>query len=469
MSGFNLTRRRLLTLAWLLLILPCAARAADPTLEQLRADLAMRYLEPAPHMALAKYYVARGDRLTAFYILEYARRSRFEQEEFDRAFALAFGDSKPVDDSKAAEDALLARRAREPNSREVVVGLADIYVARGEWAKAKRFLREAIRLRPDAHEEVYALSQVLRREGSEAEARRLLEEFVRAHPDSYPAHEVRASAIVEKEPAKAKPLLLEALRKFPEAGDLHFNLGIVLHKEDKLQEAEASFARAAELSKNSVAIQAWTGRFFHKVRQDDRRALDYYLNAYLLDPHAYETEFVESRIRQINWEAATARFQQRLKSGDPFAEILRDANPTVAVIAAEHAAEKWDRAYVGPLVELMGHDDDTVRANAAEAIKKNADRSFDPTLRALLKDGDLRRRGLAFYIAVKLWQQESFPLMREALKEQAQLLRYDAISALVLEGGEEGRRVALEHRPRETHPTLKKTLDMVAENKISRP
>jgi hypothetical protein len=44
------------------------AQAQDNQLKRLRADYAMRFLEPEPHMALAKYFFDRGDRLQAFYI-----------------------------------------------------------------------------------------------------------------------------------------------------------------------------------------------------------------------------------------------------------------------------------------------------------------------------------------------------------------------------------------------------------------
>ena len=50
------------------------SQAQDNELKRLRVDFAMRFLEPEPHMALAKYFFDHGDRLEAFYILEAARR-----------------------------------------------------------------------------------------------------------------------------------------------------------------------------------------------------------------------------------------------------------------------------------------------------------------------------------------------------------------------------------------------------------
>jgi hypothetical protein len=111
------------------------------------------------------------------------------------------------------------------------------------------------------------------------------------------------------------------------------------------------------------------------------------------------------------------------------------------------------------MVALMGHDDEEVRWLATEAIKVHADRSFDEQLRGLLQERDLRKRGLAAYVAVHLWKQESFETMRNMLREEAQLLRYDALSALMIEGGNEGRRIVVEHRASESNPTLQKLID----------
>jgi len=319
------------------------ASVVSPQLAELRLELARHYLEPAPHMALAKYYLEQGDRLQAFYLLEYARRARFPETEFNQAFQNSFG------------------------------------------------------VNVDASEE--------------------------------------------------------------RAGATLFDKGTALQKEGKLAQAEAAFVKAAELAPHSVDIQAWTGRFFYKVRQDNERALRYYLNAYFLSPHAYETEFVESRIRKINWEVAAVRYRQLKQSGVPVEKIVSDANSNVILQALEEMSASWNPSYLKLALELMAHDDEGIRWQAADAIMKHADRSFDPTLQALLKDNDLRKRGLAAYIAVHLWKEESFDTLRAMLGEDAELLRFDALSALAMEGGNQSRQIILQHRRRETNPTLKSMID----------
>lgn len=226
-----------------------------------------------------------------------------------------------------------------------------------------------------------------------------------------------------------------------------------------MQQAEQFFIKAAELSPNSAYIQSWVGRFFLKVKADKQNALHHYLNAYFLDPHAYESEFVESRIRGINAELASLQYRQLIKSGASPVKILGESNPTLVLIALEQMTIQWRPAYLKSVLEKMGHDDEAVRWQATEAIIRNVDRSFDGTLQALLNDIDLRKRGLAAYIAVHLWKKESFEILRTMLREKAQLLRFDALSALIMKGGSEGLQIAIEHRQRETHPVLKQLID----------
>lgn len=238
-----------------------------------------------------------------------------------------------------------------------------------------------------------------------------------------------------------------------------FDKGIEFQQAGKLKLAEDSYVKAAELAPDSVYIQSWTGRFFHKVKKDGQKALQYYLTAYFLDPHAYETEFVESRIRKINFEIAGNRFVQLTRSGTSLTKILNDPNPTVVVFTLEQIGTKWKPAYLTSVLEIMSHDDETVRWLATEAIMNNVNGSFDEKLQELLSDSDLRIRGLAAYIAIHLWKQNSFEILRGMMREDAQLIRFDAISAFITEGGDEGLQIIIKHRQNETHPTLREMID----------
>ncbi len=437
--------------------LPCAAQARP--LERLREDYAVRYFEPEAHMALARHFRDAGRPLVAFNILEGARRGRFEEEVFNKAFKTYFLGEKPFDNSAEAEKRLLARLAAEPDSPDLLFGLADIYISREEYEKGRQYLSKLIALEPNEFEHVRALAMVYEREGKEAEGRRVVREWADAHPGTADAYRARIAEVAEKQPARAKALLTEAVAKFPTDGSFHFYLAGIYLNEKNLKEAERLYLKAAELAPDSSEVQTWVGRFFFKAKPDDRRALEHYLRAYLLDPHAYETEFVESRIPVLAERLAAARLSALLKSGAPLTSAVEDPDPYVVMAALGEMEKAWKPEYTQALVNLMAHDDGGVRWKATELLKEKADASFDPTLKTLLQDKDLRRRGLAAYVAVHRWKSASFDPMRQMLREEAQLLRFDAVSALMMEGGPEGRRIAFEHAAREPHPWLKKLIE----------
>ena len=321
---------------------------SDPKLSELRKQFAVNYLKPEAHFALAQYYLDKDNKLQAFFIMEYARRYRFSEKDFDTAFKKFFGENSAEPDGKAKE----------------------------------------------AFEEAY----------------RLL-------------------------------------------------------KDKKLAEAEQSFVKAAKLAPNSALIQTWVGRFFFKAKSNNAQALPYYFNAYFLDPHAYETEYVESRIRNISLPDADARFAELIKNGKSLAEISTDANPLIVGKAVGQMAEQWKKEYVKILLECMSNDDSLVRWFAFTVIYKNADASFDQTLSALLNDKDLRKRGLAAYAIVERWKEKSCGVLKKMLADDADLIRFDALSALALGGGEPGLEILQSHRKVETNATLKELIDRALQKK----
>ena len=463
--GFQSTCRAAVLIALFVTQSPHAP-AQEQTLAELRRDFAMKYLEPPPHMALAKYYLDHGNRLLAFDILEAARRGRFEEPVFNRAFQLTF---RGFDDSESAEAALLKDLTGRPESVEIIFKLADLYIAREDWPKARHYLAAGMKILPGDFKFTLGLSEVLQGEGKTEEADRLIKDFVRQYPNSEEAYALKIEELIKPDPAKAKALLSEARAKFPKSGGFLFDLGRILQNEGKLAEAEQSFIKAAELSPDAPDTQAWTGRFLYKVRKNNVRALEYYLNAYFLNPHTYETEFVESRIRNISAELAEAEIEKQIKGGTPLEKLLADSNPMVVELALVRMAERWKGSYMEPMLKCLEHDDEGVRWAAGEVIKKIADRTFDEKLKAFLIDNDLRKRGMAAYLAVHLWKQGSFEIIKAMLKEPSQLLRFDAISALMLEGGEEGRKIAVDHAASEPNPTLKKLIESAKQKTQSPP
>jgi tetratricopeptide (TPR) repeat protein len=440
------------------LLLPLAVRAEEPPLQKLRQDLAEHYVQPEPHMALAHSYHAKGNRLQAFLLLEYARRSLFPREQFDEVFERAFLQAEPFDNSKAAEAALLKKLGRDPTAAKIAIKLADIYISREDWPRAKEYLGKVITLEPEDFSNVEALAEVLRREGKPKEAAQAVADYLTKHPRSREAYHRKLAPLMRTDAQAAKKLLTKAVAAFPQDGRFLFNQGVLLQNEDRLKEAEEHFVKAAALAKDSAHIQGWTGRFFLKVRPDEGKALHYYLSAYFLDPHFYDSEHAEQRIWKLSTGAAQKRYQGLVTAGKRPAEILRDSNPLVVGMALDTMGKQWDRGYSQSVLAALGHDDEYVRAKALRALLAHVDRSFDKDLKGLLQDADLRKRGMAAYLAVNLWGEEGIKAVKPWLKAEVQLLRYDALSALLQHGGEEGRKLVRQHRRQEQHPWLKRWL-----------
>jgi len=444
------------------MILAAQAESTDPQLQHLRNELAMRWLEPEPHMALAKYIYDRGDRLLAFYILENIRRTRFPMEVFDQAFDQVFRGHGPFDNSQEAVAAAKHAVETVPDDPEALVHLADIYISREEYSAAAPLLERAVELQPDDAETGFALTETYHRQGRNEAAAKNLERFAETHPGSPEVVLQETAALMQSNPAEARSRLQRAAEAHPESGAILFNLAIVTQEEGDLEAAGHFFKEAAILAPNDAHIQGWTGRYFLKVANDPEGALQYYLSAYFLDPHFYETEFAESRIRTLAWEAAEQTTDQILRQGASVETLLLHPNPVVAGMGVDRAKQDWKPTYVEPVVELMTHDDPGLRWSATVALMENVDETFDERLAQLLVDSDLRRRGLAAYLAVHRWGQDAFPTLENFLQSEAQLLRYDAISAILQDGGEAGKTLLRNHEEHETNSLLREMIDVYA-------
>jgi len=338
----------LLTMA-LCLALSDQLSAQDSKLSALRKDFALRYMQPDAHFALAKYYIEKGDFVQAFFILEYARRYRFEEKDFDTEYFKFFGDPMP-----------------EP-------------------------------------------------------------------------------------PDEAKDL-------FKRASDLA--------SQQKYDDAEIYFQKAHTRYGKSFFINAWIGRFYYKAKADASKALPFYFNAYFLYPHAYETEFVESRIRAICGAQADGSYKSSVKNGKSLLELARDTNPIIVGMAVQEMAKNWNPEYLSVLIDVMDNDDSINRWGAFVTLNKLAGPELDRIVDTLSSGNDLRKRGLAAYAIVERKGVDKFELLKKMLADPAELVRFDAISALVLSGGATGKQILTKHERVERQPRLK---DLIVKSLRSRP
>jgi tetratricopeptide (TPR) repeat protein len=452
------------------------AQTVDAALVALRAEYARRFCEPAPHIALAKYYHERGNRLMAFGILEGARlrfstfnpeRGSFHwgpgpggQQSFEQTFDTVFRGRKPFDNSPAAEAALLQKLKTRGDSLDVLWGLADIHISRRQYRQAEGYLKKLTALEPDNLDHAVTLSRVLDEAGRpEDEVGRPMEDFARRHPGSEQDYAFRIERLARLDKGAARKLVEEALDKFPGVGLFHGQIAMFLHGEGRIDEAERALVKAAALAPEKPQVQSAVGKFFLRERRDPPTALRYYLDAYFLDPHFYDGEFAEYRIKRLNRDVTKAVFADRRKAGTTIEELLSSEDSRVVALAVEEARKAWRPSYRTLLLSLLDHDDEGLRAGTAGVLAETADPSFQRVVDELLKDPDHRKRGLAAYIAVRTRGPSAFPQLQGWLTEDSQLLRFDALSALIVHGGEAGRKIALDHRTREKHPYIRAMLD----------
>jgi HEAT repeat protein len=97
------------------------------------------------------------------------------------------------------------------------------------------------------------------------------------------------------------------------------------------------------------------------------------------------------------------------------------------------------------LLEIMGSDDEENRATAMMMLSKHFSTAVDEQVSRLLEDPDLRKRGMAGYLAVKWHNEKAFPLMQKWLEDPADLARFDAICALLESGGAPGRMLVADY------------------------
>lgn len=265
---------RFLILLLTILFLATTGVAQDGDLIALRDDMARRYFEPETHMRLAKHIHDKGNRLVAFFILESARRTRFEKDEFDKAFARYFG-SKP-DNSEAAEAKLLTDLAQKPESVVLLKQLADIYFSRERFATSQLYLERILKLEPDNEPAIVILSKVFRRSGDDEKSKKIIGDYAAKHSDSLIVYQEKIYGAIEKDNfSAAKPLLLDAIKKYPDDSQLCMAYAAMSQHENNLLEAEKYYIKGASLEKENAKMHAFVGSFFDKVLKKTEKALSY--------------------------------------------------------------------------------------------------------------------------------------------------------------------------------------------------
>ncbi len=434
--------------------------AAPPSLKVLEKNLARKFMDPRAHMRFAKALVAHGREVSAFSVLEYARRVVFSRKRkaFRWAHREVFFDEEPFDNSPEAERRLFAKLKKKPRDPKLLFKIADIYISRKEWEEAEAWLKKLIEIDPEESlGSVRALREVLSRQGRKEEGDAVLERWMAAHKDSADAMIYRAKKLPRDSPLRVK-LLEEALAKHPGNGWVHFYLAMAVQGKDPGR-AEKLYTKAAELEPKEPAIQGWTGRFLLRARKKPDKALKYYYKAYFLDPDFYDTEYAEYRVRKLARDQAARWVRKKKADGWSLERMVEEGNAFQVVEAVVDAwqgkvPEDPKPGEVDLMARLLGHDAPMVQVMAVQAFLRWDGELAREKVKVLLKDKDPFRKSLALLPAIKHLGKEGLTAAGKRLRSKWDLFWYDALTGLAQLGGPEGRKILEEHMKVEKRPAV---------------
>jgi len=199
--------------------------------------------------------------------------------------------------------------------------------------------------------------------------------------------------------------------------------------------------KAVELAPRNASAAGTLGRFFLKIKHDKQAALDQYLDTYFLAPHYYDGEYAEFRLRTLLRERTEDHYAYLRAEKSHAGELVKGQDAFVTTMALAELADDWRAEYTDDVVALLAHPSQSVRWAATQALGRHVDESFDARLEELLKDPHPYRRGCAAYIAAMRWKDKCVEVLRPLLSDPAQLVVYDAASALMLSELPDARKV----------------------------
>lgn len=234
-------------------------------------------------------------------------------------------------------------------------------------------------------------------------------EFCKSHPDSF-----EAFMADKRQQAKNKKITNEEGEKI-------------------IEEAMAKYP-------NQYELKAMAAKYYLKGKKDYETALYLYIDLYFNNPHFYDWEYAEFRIKEITSSKKKEWFENRIKSGISIDQMAaKEKNPRVLDVLIDQAKENWDASMVQIMFTLMGNDDPYIQTSALHRLlEHSADVSDKERIRSMLKGDDLVKRAMAAFLVVKCLGEKEYPLLKDNLDSGIELIQIDTIQALSKMGGEAG-------------------------------
>ena len=116
--------------------------------------------------------------------LDEAKKCLELSSDFAPCLAVAANTSKALGDTAAFDKYMAAYKAANPDDPAVLFNQAAEYINKGDDAKAKPLLEQALEANPDYGDALFQLGMIYVRAGNNAKAKELLEKFLEVAPSS---------------------------------------------------------------------------------------------------------------------------------------------------------------------------------------------------------------------------------------------------------------------------------------------
>jgi tetratricopeptide (TPR) repeat protein len=266
-------------------------------------------LATKPDHSEARYYLA------SIYAGSGKRKEALEQllaipkgdPMFVKAYTFAAFVLRQDNDLQRAQDVVAEAREIEPENKNLLLYHVLIMRDLKEYRKAESLMREALKTDPNDERLLFNLALVLHERGKEEEAIAMMERTVEVNPRNSDALNYLAYDIIEKrnDPRRAEELARRALEIKPQDPYYLDTLGWAQFKSGKLDESEATLAKAAGLAGDDIVVLS------HYI--EALLARKKYDKAVALMKGIIEHDLSEEEREDVDTVGAYERIKERLK------------------------------------------------------------------------------------------------------------------------------------------------------------
>jgi hypothetical protein len=398
---------------------------------EVEKKFAARFCVLQAHVEFARMCRDEGHALTAFFILERAKKLFFDPKRFLIVFDHHFH-QKPLEDfTEHSVHSLLAQPDNAHNAILKWESALQYYLLQENFEEARKSLHRLREGNPEVYRYALQSDQVETQLCGQV-SWQFREQFFERNPHAFETqfYGNQNTEWEMEESQKAETLL----QKFQDRPELKAWLAGIYAKQGRIVEAASLFE---EITKNgslyaSLRIQA--ASFYEHLKHDVDLALKNYLLAYFEDP---ESEMPKSlaqkslaqKITDLARQQAGALFEIVQKT-KPMEYVLASTNPKLQILLLEELADQDPKSHKNIFLKMLQNRDAATREQACAILTEEGLLSAIE-VEALAQSEHPFERGLSLYIATGTQHPKVSVYLKEALHSDVDLLRFDAISALI--------------------------------------